>query len=237
MQRSVAAAILLAAATSGGAEATVFTVSNIGNDGPGSLRQAILDANAAASPPHRIEFGGAFPTDGIIELFGSLPALNVAADIDGRDRNPTVMPFDPTNSFQLLRTNRALTLRGFTLMQGRAESRGGCVGGEGIGGSSALVIERMTFSGCSAVVTTVGEGATGGAVSWPSTAPITVSGSLFQGNGAASVVGGGASGRCLDVDSRGNTRPQDGNGDGVAVCDAGAFELRGERIFRDGFED
>lgn len=193
MQRSVATAILLAAATSG-VEAAVFTVSTIDNDGPGSLRQAILDANGAASPPHAIEFGDAFPADGMIELFGPLPALTVAAEIDGRDRNPTVMPFDPSNSFPLLRTNRGLTLRGFQLMQGRADVRGGCVGGEGVGSAHALVIHDMRFSGCTAVVSSGTTAATGGAVSWPSTAPVTITDSIFQGNAAVSVSGAAASG-------------------------------------------
>ncbi len=32
-------------------------------------------------------------------------------------------------------------------------------------------------------------------------------------------------GDCIAKDQRGVTRPQDGNGDGVAVCDLGAYEL------------
>lgn len=175
------------------ANAALFTVSTIDNDGPGSLRQAILDANAATSPPHRIEFGSQFPLSGTIELFGALPALTREAEIDGRDRQPVVMPFDPSNAFPLLRTNRALTLRGFTLMQGRADIRGGCVGGEGIGGASALVIERMTFSGCVAVVAAGGT-ASGGAISWPSLAPVTIVDSIFQGNGAIAISNGTAAG-------------------------------------------
>ena len=34
-----------------------------------------------------------------------------------------------------------------------------------------------------------------------------------------------AIGDCPDHDQRGAPRPQDGNDDGVAVCDLGAFEL------------
>ena len=189
-------ALLLAAASST-ASAAVFTVTNTGSDGPGSLRQAILDANVAASPPHHIEFGGSFPSLGTVELFGPLPALEVRVEINGMDRNPAVMPFDPTNSFPLLRTSKSLTLRGFTLMQGRAEPSGGCVSGEGIGSGSALVIERMTFLGCSAVVSVGNARASGGAVSWPSAAPVTVMDSVFQGNGAASVSGGVATGGAI----------------------------------------
>lgn len=44
--------------------------------------------------------------------------------------------------------------------------------------------------------------------------------------------------RCLPIDARGTPRPQDGNGDGIAACDAGAFERPvPDRIFRNGFDD
>lgn len=198
MQRSVASAILLAAATSG-AHAAVFTVSNINNDGPGSLRQAILDANADASSSHHIRFGDTFPPQGIVELYGALPAIERRVEINGMDRAPTIMPFDPSNSFPLLRTDSPLTLRGFSLMQGRASASGGCVAGEGIGAASALVVERMTFIGCTAVEVSGNEFARGGAISWPSTGPVTIRDSIFQGNAVASPSGGTAVGGAVYV--------------------------------------
>jgi hypothetical protein len=51
------------------------------------------------------------------------------------------------------------------------------------------------------------------------------------------VVDAGATALCLADDARGSSRPQDGNGDGQAVCDIGAYELLPARIFADGFED
>ncbi len=47
-------------------------------------------------------------------------------------------------------------------------------------------------------------------------------------------VDGGVGTACPAEDERGEVRPQDGDGDGDAVCDTGAFELA--PIFRDGFE-
>jgi hypothetical protein len=41
--------------------------------------------------------------------------------------------------------------------------------------------------------------------------------------------------QCRATDALGVSRPRDGNGDGVAVCDVGAFELV-DALFRDGFE-
>lgn len=42
---------------------------------------------------------------------------------------------------------------------------------------------------------------------------------------------------CTQSDQRGITRPQDGDGDGLARCDVGAVELQGDPpVFADGFE-
>jgi CSLREA domain-containing protein len=41
---------------------------------------------------------------------------------------------------------------------------------------------------------------------------------------------------CASTDQRGQARPYDGNGDGVALCDIGAFELVPDRIFAADFE-
>ncbi len=45
----------------------------------------------------------------------------------------------------------------------------------------------------------------------------------------------GLDGACADADQRGRPRPVDGNGDGLAACDIGAFE-RDDALFADGFE-
>lgn len=46
----------------------------------------------------------------------------------------------------------------------------------------------------------------------------------------------GESASCPDTDQRGVTRPVDGDANGSAVCDIGAFELWPDGIFEDGFE-
>jgi hypothetical protein len=60
-----------------------FTVSNTADAGPGSLRQAITDANATAAPPHTINF--AIPGTGVqtIAPLSVLPNINVPIIIDG----------------------------------------------------------------------------------------------------------------------------------------------------------
>lgn len=44
------------------------------------------------------------------------------------------------------------------------------------------------------------------------------------------------SAECLATDAQGSARPQDGDGDGLAVCDIGAYELV-DAVFRSGFEN
>ena len=64
--------------------AATYTVTNSSDSGPGSLRQAILDANASAAVPHSIEFnipksdpGYQRSTPGVwtIQPASSLPSL------------------------------------------------------------------------------------------------------------------------------------------------------------------
>jgi hypothetical protein len=60
-----------------------FTVTNTADAGPGSLRQAITDANAAAAPPHNINF--AIPGAGVqtIAPLTALPPITTAVSING----------------------------------------------------------------------------------------------------------------------------------------------------------
>jgi predicted outer membrane repeat protein len=180
------------------AQAATFTVSNINDAGDGSLRQAILAANATSAPPHRIAFDATFPQRGTIELFSSLPLVQVGLEIDGAGREPYLMAFDPGNSFQLLRTQRGLTLRELSLSFGRGNRTGGCLSGEGAGSTSQLVLDRVEFSNCTTVVGDNGS-ATGGAVSWSSSALVQVRNTRFDGNGAVSLGGGAAVGGALSV--------------------------------------
>ncbi|MFZ1392359.1 MAG: hypothetical protein WAS23_12285, partial [Dokdonella sp.] len=136
------------------AQAATFTVSNINDSGPGSLREAIIAANATPAPPHRITFGASVQQQGLIELFSSLPLIQVALEIDGTGRQPSILPFDTSAGFTLLRSSKALTLRDMSLNGGRGDGKGGCLSGEGLDASSLLVLDKMAFTGCTAVVYT-----------------------------------------------------------------------------------
>ncbi|MBK7872692.1 MAG: right-handed parallel beta-helix repeat-containing protein [Saprospiraceae bacterium] len=63
-----------------GAFAATFTVTNLNDSGVGSLRQAIIDANASGPGPHTINFA----VSGTIPINSSLPAIaNSGITIDG----------------------------------------------------------------------------------------------------------------------------------------------------------
>ncbi len=47
----------------------------------------------------------------------------------------------------------------------------------------------------------------------------------------------GANPGCPGMDARGNTRPFDGDGNGIAICDVGSIEYRPQLLLRDGFEN
>ncbi len=98
--------------TSGVAAAT-FPVTNTNDAGPGSLRQAILDVNAAGAGPHTVVFN----VYGQITILTSLPAItqsNVTIDgqqkitINSNGTNPIINPFD-------IRANN-ITVRNFNLI-------------------------------------------------------------------------------------------------------------------------
>ena len=62
---------------------STFTVTNIGDSGPGSLRQAILDSNAATGGTNTIDFQISGPGVQVIAPASPLPAITGAVLIDG----------------------------------------------------------------------------------------------------------------------------------------------------------
>jgi FIMAH domain-containing protein len=64
------------------ASAGTFTVTNVNDSGPGSLRQAILDSNADALPPRQINFaiGSGVQT---ISPLSQLPTISARVTVDG----------------------------------------------------------------------------------------------------------------------------------------------------------
>ncbi len=92
-----------------------FLVTNTNNAGSGSLRQAMLDVNAAGASPHTIKF----VVYGQITLLSSLPQLTQTVTIDGENKiiinssgsNGIINPFD-INANNVVVRNFRLTNNG-----------------------------------------------------------------------------------------------------------------------------
>lgn len=78
----LAAGIALAL-SSGMAHATTFNVTSTNDAGPGTLRQAILDANADAGAPHVLDFSSI--SGQTITLADNLPPIELSTDLQGAD--------------------------------------------------------------------------------------------------------------------------------------------------------
>ena len=138
------------------AHAAGFAVTNLDDDGAGSLRQAILEANAAPGPDTIT-----FEVSGAITLVTSLP--NIAdpdgLTIDGSGQSVTV---SGNNAVRVARVNSGaeLTVRNLTITDGRYE---GIFNDHG-----TLTVSNSTFYGHDRAILSYGT--------------LTVSNSTFYGN-------------------------------------------------------
>lgn len=141
--------VLLAAQALG---ATTFTVSNTNDAGAGSLRQAIIDANADATAtaisPHTIDATG---VSGSISLASELPNLNNHMAIMGSGaRVLTVLrsagPGTPDFRVFVVPGGRTVSMSGLTISNGRISAFGA-----GILNSGTLKISECTVSGNTAI--------------------------------------------------------------------------------------
>jgi hypothetical protein len=162
--------------------AATFDVTTIADSGAGSLRQALIDANTALSPPHTVRFAPSFPLFGSISLLSDLPSLsNGALIVDGNSRSPQLNGQD---LYALFRANAGLTrleLGGLRLTRGLRTS-GGCVALLIADQPTALTVSNSSFRDCRA---RAGGSPRGGAIDWlAGSAAVTISQSIFINNSA-----------------------------------------------------
>lgn len=149
------------------ARAATYTVTNTSDSGPGSLRQAVTDANAAPGAD-----AVAFAVTGTIPLTSGVLSVSGELTVDGPGvASLTVSGSGASGIFQVP-SSGTLTIRRLTLAHGFSRFGGAIANGGG-----RLDVENVTFSGNTALDGTGGAiGAFGGTVG--------VVGSTFAGNSA-----------------------------------------------------
>ena len=157
------------------AEAADFTVSNLNDSGAGSLRQALLDANAAPGAD-RVLFqstlsgtitltsGNQLPITDAVQVLG--PGADRLA-VSGNNSTRILYVVPPTPGVPV-------TISGLTLRDGRTTSSGGGI----LNGSATLTVERSVISGNAA-----GSGDPGGGI-YAGQGSLTVISSSITGNSA-----------------------------------------------------
>lgn len=174
------------------APAAVFNVTNTNATGPGSLRQAMLDANASADASSAIEFDpGLTGTISPQFLSSDLPLIDVQGlAINGPGRDQLTLDLSSLQRLTLTAGVDQLDLRDLTVSGGLG-FRGGCLNSEF---GATLRLFDVAFEDCVAVPQAM-EAARGGAVY--STGPTQVEDARFTGNQALGEDDGGAEGGAL----------------------------------------
>jgi hypothetical protein len=144
--------------------AATFTVTNANDSGAGSLRQAIIDANATPSPPHTIVFGAAYPLAAAITLQSPLPLLaNGQISIIGNNRNPAI---DGASAHPILVAgagSQSVSISGIRFRNGARAAGGGCLALAVDDSPRSLAVSTSSFTNCRA---TAPANPRGGAILW-----------------------------------------------------------------------
>jgi hypothetical protein len=177
------------------ARAAAFTVTNALDDGPGSLRQAVLAANAIPGADI-ITFD--LPAGSTIALTsGALPDVSGALTLDGSTASNVTVSGSRAGRVLVIRSGAVVTVTALTLAGGRAEDGGAvynagrlalidsalfdnsAVRGGGVFNAGALLVYQGSFTGNDANI--------GGGIF--NTGSVLIADSALSGNSAAN--GGG----------------------------------------------
>ena len=155
LARATAAAMLALVATlaqAGGSIATFSVTSTDDTQTPGTLRQAILDANASSATDARIEID---LSDGSVILLGSdLPTLSHPA-VQIRNLQPAnAIAVDGDDSYRLfvhLGTSPSITISDLEMRNGSMTSGFAVDGGACLYTQGRALLYRVRFSGCTTI--------------------------------------------------------------------------------------
>ena len=131
----VLAGLIILGGVSAG-RATLFTVENTNDSGPGSLRDAITQANSLTNlaTDNTITIA----TTGVIRLETKLPSLEKNFTITGPGATNLAISGQQTNSILLIEANARVVVSGLTLADGFGASGGGALTNRGL----------LTFQSC-----------------------------------------------------------------------------------------
>ena len=132
----VAAAAVVAVVVPAAAAAT-FNVTNTSNSGPGSFRQAVLDANLAPGPDMV-----SFSVDGTIRLTGGAIIVAATLEIEGPGADRLTLSGNGTSGILQTQPTTNLSVTGVTLADGSTPSGGGgAIGNNG----GTVTVENVVF--------------------------------------------------------------------------------------------
>jgi hypothetical protein len=216
------------------AQALTYTVINTNDSGEGSLRQAILDANASSGVADTIDFAPSVSGQ-TITLASQLPAVTDSAGltIDGGSADITLSGNNAVRVF-VVGNSAKLTLNNLTVANGRADNAGGgilnlgtlevnnsTISGNragtfsgGIHNVGTLTVNSSTISGNSA-------GTDNGGIGNASAGTLTVNNSTISGNSANNNGGGIGNGSTATLNNTIVANNEGGNCAGLPVTDDG----------------
>src|SRR5262245_57822811 len=153
---------------------STFLVENLADDGPGSLRQAVLDANAAKGPD-LIAFAAGLSgtialTSGQLDITDDLTLDGPGAEVLAVSGN------DASRVFQIA-SGLTVAIDDLTITRGRADNGGGIWNQGG-----NLTLTRVVMSDNQAIATPGNSASGGGVYNFAGTGTVTVTFSTFTGN-------------------------------------------------------
>ncbi len=224
--------LLISLALLSSATASTFTVNNAGDNGSGSLRQAIEDLNAAGGNGHTITFDSSLAGQ-TITWSTNPPIIQAGVIIDGSNATNLTISGGGSNRvffIDLPNSNDAVTIQDLTIADGAATGGAGgegdryygAGGGGGLGAGGGLFVNkgdvtatRVVFSDNQAV------GGSGGSSVLSNKKGGGSGGGLVGNGGDAGVTGGGGGGGLANPGSNGGN-PAGGDGSDGALGGSGS---------------